>query len=66
VLFRSLIPVKEARKIAEALKNKPSFQYYEIPDGDHDSAVWVDVDFETFEIKGYFPEKRFNATAVKK
>lgn len=55
-----LIPVTETRKVAEVLKSKSRFQYYEVPDGDHDSAVWVDVDFETFKVKGYIPERRFN------
>ncbi len=58
-----LIPVTETRKVAEALKNKPDFKYYEIPGGDHDSAVWVDIDLETIEIKGFSPEKRFNASS---
>jgi pimeloyl-ACP methyl ester carboxylesterase len=56
-----LIPVEETRKVAQALKDKPGFRYYEVPGGDHDSAVWVDVDLETFEIKGYFPERRLAA-----
>ncbi|MFA6100695.1 MAG: prolyl oligopeptidase family serine peptidase [Victivallaceae bacterium] len=54
----SLIPVSETRKIAEAMKNKKKFTYYEIPKGNHDSAVWVDIDLETLEVKGYFPDDR--------
>ena len=53
-----LIPVNETRKIEEAMKAKKNFTYYEIPNGDHDSAVWVDVDLETLKVKGYFPEDR--------
>ena len=54
----SLIPVSETRKIAEAMKNKKKFTYYEIPKGNHDSAIWVDIDLETLEVKGYFPDDR--------
>lgn len=54
-----LIPVNETRKIEEAMKAKKNFTYYEIPNGDHDSSVWVDIDLETLKVKGYFPEDRF-------
>ena len=54
----SLIPVEESRKIAAAMKNKDNFTYYEIPDGDHDSAIWVDIDLEKFKINGYCPENK--------
>lgn len=54
-----LIPVVETRKIAEAMKNKNNFTYYEIPNGNHDSAVWVDIDLENLKIIGYVPEDRF-------
>jgi predicted esterase len=54
-----LIPVNETRKIVAAMAGKKNFAYYEIPEGDHDSALWTDVDLETFEVKGYFPEERF-------
>ena len=57
----SLIPVNETRKIAEAMRDKKNFKYYEIPGGDHDSAVWVDVDLETLEVKGYSPEDRLKS-----
>jgi pimeloyl-ACP methyl ester carboxylesterase len=54
-----LIPVAETRKIAAAMKDKKDFTYYEIPNGDHDSAVWVDIDLETLKIAGgYRPEDR--------
>ncbi len=45
-----LIPVAEARKIAAAMKGQANFVYYEVPHGDHDSALWVDVDLETLRI----------------
>jgi hypothetical protein len=41
------------------MKGRRSFTYFEIPNGDHDSALWVDMDLETLEVKGYFPEDRF-------
>ncbi len=46
-----LIPVAEARKIASAMKGTGTFVYHEIPHGDHDSALWVDVDLETLQIR---------------
>jgi len=48
----ALIPVAETRKIALAFRVRPDFHYVEIPGGDHDSALWVDVDLETLEVKG--------------
>ena len=47
----ALIPVAETRKIAVAFRNKPAFQYVEIPGGNHDAALWVDVDLETVRVK---------------
>lgn len=46
-----LIPVAEARRIASAMKGTGTFVYHEIPHGDHDSALWVDVDLETLQIR---------------
>ena len=46
----SSIPAVETRKIAEAMKTKKNFTYYEIPDGNHDSALWVDIDLEKLKI----------------
>jgi len=43
----ALIPVAETRKIVLAMHGKPNFTYVEIPNGDHDSALWVDIDLET-------------------
>ncbi len=43
----SLIPVEESRKIAKTLSNKADFHYIEIPDGNHDSSLWIDIDLET-------------------
>ena len=43
----ALIPVAETRKLAEALKGNSHFRYIEIPGGNHDSALWVDIDLET-------------------
>ena len=45
-----VIPATETRKIAEALRRgNPRFIYREIPDGGHDSALWIDVNMETLE-----------------
>lgn len=41
-----LTPVAETRKIAAAMAGRPGFVYREIPGGDHDSALWVDVDLQ--------------------
>ena len=46
-----LIPVAETRKIAAAMEGKADFVYYEVPGGDHDSALWVDVDLQTLELR---------------
>ena len=46
-----LIPVEETRKIASAMKGKEHFVYHEVPGGDHDSSVWVDVDLDTLRIR---------------
>lgn len=46
-----LIPVAETRKIAAAMKGKSNFVYHEIANGDHDSALWVDIDLETLQIR---------------
>lgn len=43
----ALIPVAEARKVAAAMRANPQFSYVEVPGGDHDSSVWVDIDLET-------------------
>ncbi|MHB9031700.1 MAG: alpha/beta hydrolase family protein [Anaerolineae bacterium] len=45
-----LIPVAEARRAAKVLAFNPHFVYHEIPGGDHDSAVWVDIDLETCRV----------------
>jgi len=47
----ALIPVAETRKIAAAMKGKSNFVYHEIPKGSHDSALWVDIDLETFQVR---------------
>lgn len=46
-----LIPVAETRKIAAAMRNNPNFGYREIAGGDHDSALWVDVDLDTVRLR---------------
>lgn len=61
-----LIPVNETRKIAEAMNGRRNFTYHEIPEGNHDSALWVDIDLETFDVKGYFPEERFEEFLMKR
>ncbi len=47
-----LIPVAETRKIASAMRDKPNFEYREVPEGNHDSALWVDVDLDTVQVRG--------------
>jgi pimeloyl-ACP methyl ester carboxylesterase len=46
----ALIPVGETRKIAAAMQGKPNFAYVEIPGGDHDSALWVEIDLQTLRV----------------
>jgi len=46
-----LIPVEETRKIAFAMREKRNFAYHEVPGGDHDSALWVDVDLGTLQLR---------------
>lgn len=46
-----LIPVAETRKVVDALKRHERFEYYEVPGGDHDSALWVDVDLDTLRLR---------------
>lgn len=48
----ALIPVAETRQIAAALRDRPAFMYHEIPAGDHDSALWVDVDLQKLTLRG--------------
>jgi pimeloyl-ACP methyl ester carboxylesterase len=47
----ALIPVAETRKIARVMAGRENFVYVEIPGGDHDSALWVDVDLETLDVR---------------
>ena len=47
----ALIPVAETRKIASAMRGRSNFVYHEVPGGDHDSALWVDVDLDTLQIR---------------
>ena len=47
-----IIPVEETRKIAAAMRDRTNFAYCEVPGGNHDSAVWVDVDLDTVQLKG--------------
>ncbi len=47
----SLIPVAETRKIASAMRHNPHFAYREVPGGDHDSALWVDVDLQSVQLR---------------
>ncbi|MFZ2639385.1 MAG: alpha/beta fold hydrolase [Verrucomicrobiia bacterium] len=47
----ALIPVAETRKIAAAMKGKKNFTYHEVPKGNHDSALWVDIDLEALRIR---------------
>ena len=45
------IPVAETRKIAAAMKGQANVVYHEIPQGDQDAALWVDVDLEKLSIR---------------
>lgn len=36
----ALIPVEQARQLADALAGRPTFEYVEVPDGNHDSPLW--------------------------
>ncbi len=47
----ALIPVRETRKIAAAMAGRETFVYHEVRGGDHDAALWVDVDLETLRIR---------------
>lgn len=47
----ALIPVQETRKIAAAMQGRPNFAYHEVPQGNHDSALWVDVDLTTLTVR---------------
>jgi dipeptidyl aminopeptidase/acylaminoacyl peptidase len=47
----ALVPVEETRKIAELMKDRQNFTYIEIPGGDHDSSIWIDVDLQTLGYK---------------
>ena len=47
----ALIPVAATRKIATAMKGKRNFVYHEVPHGDHDSALWVDIDLDKLRIR---------------
>ncbi len=47
----ALIPVAETRKVAAALAQHRHFTYHEVPGGDHDSALWVDVDLDTLRLR---------------
>lgn len=35
-----LIPVEQARNLADAMKHQKYFYYHEIPDGNHDAPLW--------------------------
>jgi len=48
------VPVEETRKIAELMKDRRNFTYVEIPGGDHDSSMWIDVDLQTLDYKAKF------------
>ena len=50
------IPVVETRKIAAAMRGKARFVYHEVPGGNHDSAIWVDVDLDTLQIRDHTVE----------
>ncbi|MDA3925124.1 MAG: alpha/beta hydrolase [Kiritimatiellae bacterium] len=46
----ALIPVTETRRIAKALQHNPKFTYIEIPGGNHDSSLWIDMNLETLSV----------------
>jgi len=47
----ALIPVAETRKIAAAMQGRSNFTYHEVAGGDHDAALWVDIDLETLQLR---------------
>ncbi len=47
----TLIPVVETRRIADAMRNRRNFTYIEISGGNHDSALWTDVDLEKVQVR---------------
>lgn len=47
----ALIPVEETRRIAAAMQGRANFVYHEVANGDHDSALWVDVDLANLTIR---------------
>ena len=52
-----LIPAAEARKLAAAMKGRSNFVYHEVPRGDHDAALWVDIDLDTLQVRANTKEK---------
>ena len=48
----ALIPIEKVRLVAEALKHKPNFTYREIPNGNHDSPLFLPVE-EMLRCVGY-------------
>jgi pimeloyl-ACP methyl ester carboxylesterase len=52
----ALIPVAETRKVAAALKSNPRFVYHEVPGGNHDAALRVDVDLATLRVRSAVDE----------
>ena len=48
-----LIPVTETRKIVDVMGHNPNFEYVEVPNGGHDSSLWVDIDLQTVKIRKF-------------
>lgn len=46
----SYIPVVEARKISAVMGHNPNYQYIEVPNGNHDSSLWIDIDLQTLKV----------------
>ena len=49
----AVIPVVETRKIAAAMNDRKTFTYVEVPGGNHDSALWIDVDLATLQVRNH-------------
>lgn len=45
----TLIPVEQARQLAEKMHKKQNFKYFEIPDGNHDSPLFIPEALEFLE-----------------
>jgi len=61
-----LIPVAGARRIAAAMRHNPHFVYHEVPGGNHDAALWVDIDLQTLHLRPACPASAKRGCAMSK